>query len=109
MLVDEVGQPVDVVEVDDVGAVEVGRSVAVAQIERIVAVVEEAQAALLVERMRVGVGGAHLMPWLMRFSTCACERVVGIDAGGLVVDGLGRVADVGNAKIDVAAFDSCAR
>ena len=42
------------------GAVEVGGSVAAAQVERIVAVVEEAQAALLVEGMRVGVGSADL-------------------------------------------------
>ncbi len=32
------------------------------------------------------------------------ERVVGVDAGGLVVDGLGRVADIGHAMVDVAAL-----
>ncbi len=32
------------------------------------------------------------------------KRVVGIDAGGCVGDGLGRVADIGNAKVDVAAL-----
>jgi len=42
MLVGEAGNAEDVVEVDDVGAVEVGRTVAAAQVKRIVAVVEEA-------------------------------------------------------------------
>jgi len=42
-LVGEAGNAEDVVEVDDVGAVEVGRTVAAAQVKRIVAVVEEAQ------------------------------------------------------------------
>ena len=39
----------DVIEVEDMRAVEVRRAVAIAQIERIVAVVEEAHGALLVE------------------------------------------------------------
>ena len=101
---DRVGNLEDVVEVDDVGAVEVGRAVAVAQVERIVAVVEEAEAALLVERVRVGVGGADLDAVAHALVDVRLERVVGIDAGGVVGDGFGRVADVGNAQVDVAAF-----
>ena len=38
----EIAQLVDVIEVDHMGAVKVGRSVAVAQVERIIAVVEQA-------------------------------------------------------------------
>ena len=79
-------------------------AVAAAQVERIVAVVEEAQAALLVEGVRVGVGRAHLDAVAHALVDVRLQRVVGIDAGGLVVDGLGRVADVGNAQVDVAAL-----
>ena len=104
VLVDEVGQLVDVVEVDDVGAVEVGRGVSVAQVERVVAVVEEAQAALLIERVGVGVGGGELQAVAHALFDVRRERVVGIDARGPVVDGLCRVADVGNAVVDVAAL-----
>ena len=98
------GKLEDVVEVDDVGAVEVGRAVAAAQVERVVAVVEEAQAALLVEGMRPGVRGANLDAVAHALVDVRLQRVVGVDAGGLVGDGLSRIADVGNAQIDVAAL-----
>ncbi len=91
-------------KIEDVGAVEVGRAVASAQIERIVAVVEEAQSALLVECVRVGVGDADLHAVAHALVDVRLQRVVGIDAGGIVGDGFGSVADVGNAEIDVAAF-----
>ena len=54
--------------------------------------------------MRPGVGGAHLEAVAHALVDVYLERVVGIDAGGLVGDGFGRVADVGNAEVDVAAF-----
>ena len=59
-----------VVEVDDVGAVKVGRTVAAAQVEGIVAVVEEAEAALFVEGMGPGVRCAR--PGSR--GSCACRR-----------------------------------
>jgi hypothetical protein len=37
------------------------------------------------------------------FDVC-CQSIVGIDSGSLIVDGLCRVADVGNTVIDVAAL-----
>ena len=104
MTCDEVRNAKLVVEVEDVGAVEVGRAVTAAQVKRIVAVVEETQAALFVEGMRVGVRGADQDAVAHALVDVRLKRIVGIDAGGLVVNGLCRVADVGNAKVDVAAF-----
>ena len=96
------------------GAVEVCRAIATAQIERIVAVVEQAQPALLVQCVRLGVGGADLEAVAHALVYVYLQRVVVVDAGGLVSDGFGRIADVGNAEIDVAAFivglvDQCRR
>ena len=104
MLLAQVGQLEDVVEVDDVGTVEVGGAVAVAEVEGVVAVVEEAEAALLVEGVGVGVGSADLEAVAHALFEVSVEGVVGVDAGGFVVDGLGGVADVGDAMVDVAAF-----
>jgi hypothetical protein len=87
-----------------VGAVEVGRAVAAAQVERVVAVVEEAQSALLVEGMGPGVGDARLEAVADALFDVRLQGVVGIHAGGFVGDGLSRVADVGNAQVAVAAF-----
>ena len=73
---EEIGQLVEISEVEHVRAVEVRRAIAAAQVQRIVAVVEEAQGALLVEshgnRCRKS---RPADPWLKRFSTWACRAL----------------------------------
>ena len=72
---------VDVTEIENVSAIEVGRSVAGAQIERIVAVIEETHAALFVGGMGVGVGEAELQSVAHALFDVSLERVVRGDAG----------------------------
>lgn len=86
------------------GAVKVGRCVAIAEIEWVVAVVEETETALLVESVRIRVGEADLKAVAHALIEVELESVVGGDASGLVGDGLRRVADVGNAEVDVTAL-----
>ena len=93
-----------VVEVDDMGAVEVRIAVGRAQIERIISVVEQAHGALFIQRVRVGVGEAYLQAVAQALFHVGLQRVVSGNAGRGVGLRFGRVADVGNAKIDVAAF-----
>ena len=83
----------DVAEVEDVSAVEVGGAVAAAQVERVVPVVEEAEAALLVEGVGPGVGCSDLNAVTDALVNVCLEGVVVVDARGGVADGLGRVAD----------------
>ena len=67
-------------------AVEVGQPVAGAQIVRVVAVVEEAQAALLVGGVREGVRGADLEAVVEPLVDVQLRGVVLRDAGGAIVD-----------------------
>src|SRR5271155_146487 len=86
------------------GAVKVGGAIAAAKIERVIAVVEKAQSALLVGGMGEGIREADLQAVAHAFFDVDLQCVVGGDAGGLVGDRLGRVSDVRDAKIDIAAL-----
>ena len=68
------------------GAIEVGRTVAAAQVERVVAVVEETQSALFVEGMGPGIGDACLESVTDALFYVGLKRVVGIDSGSSVGD-----------------------
>jgi len=94
----------DVIQIENVGAIEVGRPVRLTQIGRIVAVIEQAQAALFVECVRVGVRGADLQSVAHTFVDVHLKRVVGVDTGGPIGNRLRRVADVRDAQIDVATL-----
>ena len=97
----------DVAEVEDVGAVKVRRTITAAEVERVVPCVEEAEAALLIEGVGPGVGCSDLNSVTDAFVNVCLEGVVVVDTRGGVADGLGRVADVGNAEIYVAALIVC--
>ena len=99
-------QLVAVGEIDHVLAVVVRQPVAGTQIERIVAVVKETHRALLIRRVRVSVGEADLDAVTQALFNVGLQRVVGGDAGRGVRLRLGRIADVGNAEVDVSAFKS---
>ena len=104
VLVGESGNLDHIVEADDVRAVEVRRAIRAAQIERIVAVEEEAQPALLVEGVRPGIRASGLNTVADVLLNMRLERVIGIDSCRLVRDRLRRIADIGHAQIDVAAL-----
>ena len=86
------------------GAVEVRRRITVTEIERVIAVIEQAQGALLVQGMGVGIGRAHLQSVAHALLHMHLQGVVGRDTGCLIADGFSRVADIRNAQIQVAAF-----
>jgi hypothetical protein len=93
-----------VVDVENVRAVEVRRPVAAPQILRIVAVVVEAERALLVERPRIGVGKAGLKPVADLFFNVRLQSVVGRNSRGRVFFRIAGIPDVGDALVDVAAI-----
>ncbi len=95
---------VEVVEIDYVRAVEVRVAIAGAKIEWIVAVVKEAHRALLVGRVRVGIGEADLEAVTQALFDVGLQGVVSRDAGRSIGFGFGGIADVGNAEVDIAAF-----
>ena len=102
--VDDLGQRVAIGEVEYVGAIEVGRSIALAKIVGVVAVVEKAQAALFIRCMGEGVGNAGLKSVAdLLFEVCF-ESVVGRDASRRVSLRLRRISDIRNAKVDIPAF-----
>jgi len=100
----EFGELVEIGEVDDVLAVEIGEAVAATEVGGVVAIVEEAHGALFVGGVGEGVGEARLEAMTYAFFHVDLKGVVGRDARGGVGLGFGGIADVGNAKVDVAAF-----
>ena len=84
----EAGELIAVGEVQHMLAVEVGQAVAGAQVVGIVAVIEEAQGALLVGGVREGVRRAGLEAVAQPLVHMELRGVVLRDAGGAVVDGL---------------------
>jgi len=77
-----------------VGAVEVGRAVAAAQVERVVAVVEETEPALFIEGVGPGIGDAGLDAVADALFNVGLKGVVGIDAGGSIGDGFRGITHV---------------
>ena len=64
-----------IVDVEYMRAVIVRWRITAPQVERVAAVVEQAQGALFVKRSRESVGNADLNPWLSLFSTWACNAL----------------------------------
>ena len=85
------------------GFVKVGVGVGTAQIAGVVAGKEEAYVALLVEGMRPGIGNSGLNVMRHLFFQVSLQRIVRGDAHRGEGSGVGIVADVGHAQIDVAA------
>jgi len=100
----ELRQFIVVAEVEDVGAVEIGGAVGRAEIQRIVAVEEQAHAALLVERVGISVGKSYLQAVAHAFLEVSLQGVVGGNSGGRVALRFRRIAQVGDAQVDVAAL-----
>src|ERR1700686_2813559 len=100
----ELGEFIVIVDVDNMRAVEVRRSITISQIERVVAVIEEAQSALLVQRARERVGNARRKPVTEPLFDVRLESIVGRYSGSCVQLRLTSVADVRDTLIDVSAF-----
>lgn len=76
----EFWQFIDEIEIEDMGAVEIGRTVGLAKIERIVSVVEQAKGALLVGRVGVGIRETHLQAMAHTFFHVGLQGVISGDA-----------------------------
>src|SRR5208337_2876535 len=100
----EFWQLVAEVKIENVGAIEVRCSIGIPQVERIVPVIEQSKPALFVRRVRPRIGEANLQTVTQAFLDVRLQRVVHRNARGFVAQRLRRIADVGNAHIDVAAF-----
>ena len=100
----KIRQTVNIVEVEDMGAVEIRRSVTVTEIERVIAVVEQPQRALLVQGMGVGIGRTHLESMAHALLHMHLQGVVRRNAGCFIGDGLGGIPDIRNSQIEVAAL-----
>ena len=87
------------------GAVEIGRTIATAQLRWIIPVIEETKAALLIDRMGVSVGEAGLNAAAEPFLHMGFECVICGDTGGGIGFGFGRISDIRYAQIDVAPLE----
>ena len=85
-------------------AVKIRRAIGLAQIQRVVAVVKQAQSALFIGGVRVGVREAQADTVAHTFFYVRLQRVISGNAGGFVAFGFRRIADVRNAQVDVATF-----
>ncbi len=77
----ELGQFVVVAEIENVSAVKIRRPVGRAQIQRIVTVEEQAQAALLIQSVGISVGEAQLQSVAHALFDVRLQGVVGRDPG----------------------------
>src|ERR1700728_2978739 len=98
------GKLIGVGEIQHVFAVKVRQAVTRTQIQRIISVVKEANRALLVGRMREGIGSAYLQAMTHALFNMGLERVVSRDTGGGVGLRFGGIADIGDAQVDIPAF-----
>ncbi len=94
-----------VLELEDVGAVEVGRAIGLAKVIGIASREEETDVALLIEGVPIGVRDSKLGVVGERFDHVGLEGVVGGDADRAEESGIGTVADVRNAEVDVTAVE----
>ncbi len=85
-------------------AIKVRGRVSIAQVQRVVAVVEQPQSALLVQCMRVRIRCCDLEPVAHAFFNVSGESVVSIHPRRLVVNRLRRIPNVRYAMVNVAAF-----
>jgi len=98
----QIGDLIEVAEREDVSAVEAGSAVAGRRVQRVVAIVEELQAAAFVQRVRPGVGAGELQAIAHALGHADLERVVVGNTHGRIEVRVRVVADVGHAKRGVA-------
>jgi len=105
----ELGKLGEILQLENVGAVEVGRGVGVAEVVRIVSGEEEAYVTLLVEGVAVGVGDSELRVVRESLDDVGLEGVVGRDTRRFEQRGVGTVTDVRDAEVDVASVERVVR